>query len=249
MKHMLLLLALGAILPAAKADHRDEDRRREGPRVILYQDANFRGDSLVLYPGDDIDNFSGKTFANGNSLNDRVSSIRVEGGAEVTVFENARFRGEKLRLNESVRNLSVMRLGDDRRNYWNDRISSIRVESFRHRGGDRESELDGAIRRAYFDLLGHEPDERTRRFYREELNDRTWTDHTVRNRIRHGDEFRHEVADRIVRRAYEDLLKREPDDQGLRDYSKAIVEQEWTENTVRESIRHSDEYRQRTKSH
>ncbi len=251
MKHMLLLLALSSLLTVARADRRDDDRdrRREEPRVILFRDADFRGDSLVLYPGDVIDNFSGRTFANGNALNDSVSSIRVEGGAEVSAFENARFRGQELHLNESVRDLTSRRLRDDRRDNWNDRISSIRVEGFRHRDGERVRDLDGVIRRTFLDLLGRQPDDRAVRLYRGEITDRNWTDQMVRDRIRHGEEFRHEVADRIVRRAYEELLKREPDEQGLRDYSKAIIEQEWTENTVRESIRHSDEYRQITKKH
>ncbi len=251
MKPMLLLLALSSILAAARADRRDDDRRRDEPRVILYQDANFRGDSLVLYPGDAIDNFSGRTFANGNALNDSVSSILIEGGAEVSAFEDGRFRGQVLHLNESVRDLTTRRVRDDRRDNWNDRISSIRVEGRRRGQGerDRERDLDGVIRRTYLDLLGHEPDDRAVRFYRGEIADRNWTDRMVRDRIRHGDEFRREVADRIVRRAYEDLLKREPDEQGLRDYRKAIIEQEWTEKEVRDSLRHSDEYRRKTGGH
>jgi hypothetical protein len=249
MKNILLLLALGLILPVAKADRRDEDRRGEEPRVILYQDADFRGDSLVLHPGEVIDNFSGRTFANGNSLNDRVSSIRIEGGAEAVVFEEARFHGRSLRLTESVRDLSTVRLSEDRRDRWNDRISSIRVEGFRQRHEERERDSDRVIRLVYLDLLRHEPDDKSLRYYRGLMLDQGWTERKVREHIRHGEEFRRDVVDRIIRQAYEELLRREPDEAGLRDYRKAMIEQEWTETQIRDSLKHSDEYRHKGNGH
>lgn len=249
MNRILWLLVLSITLAAAKADQRDEDRRRDEPRVVLYQHADFRGDSLVLFPGETIDNFSGRTFANGNALNDSVSSIRVEGGAEVSIFEQARYRGPGLRLNQSVRDLSTRRLGDDRGSSWNDRISSIRVEKVRHRPGERAREIDGVISRAYHDLLGHEPDDRGLHYYRGQMTDRAWTDRMVRDHIRHGDEFRREGAERIVRRVYGELLRREPDETGLRDYRKLLIEQDWTEAEVRDSLRRSEEYQRKSGGH
>ncbi|MES1168123.1 MAG: hypothetical protein ABUL61_03025, partial [Oleiharenicola lentus] len=125
-----LLVCLGSFLlvAAAQAEHRDTDRRRDGPRVIIYQHAGFSGDALVLYPGDAIDNMSGQTFENGAKLNDGISSIRVEGGAEVYAYENSRFRGEALRLTENVRDLTGRPVAGAVGVSWNDRISSIKVE-------------------------------------------------------------------------------------------------------------------------
>jgi hypothetical protein len=60
----------------------------------------------VLYPGDSLDNLSGLTFGDGSRLNDRISSIRVEGGAEVYVHADARFRGAVMRLTENARDLT-----------------------------------------------------------------------------------------------------------------------------------------------
>ncbi len=249
MKNILCFLTLILLLPAARADRRGEDRRRDEPRVILYQQADFRGDSLVLYPGEAIDNFSGKRFLNGNPLNDSISSIRVENGAEVYVFDQARYRGRVLQLNESVRDLSTRRLGDDRRASWNDRISSIKVEGSRRHHNERDFEIEVVIKRVYLDLLGHEPDDRGRRYYHEQMADRGWTERMVRDHLRHGEEFRREGADRIIRRAYEDLLRREPDEKGLRDYRKSLIEQDWTEVDVRDSIKRGDEYRRKSGGH
>ena len=50
-------------------------------------------------------------------------------------------------------------------------------------------------------------------------------------------------ADRIVRRAYADVLHREPDEAGLRLYRSRIIDDGWTEQQVREALRSSPESR------
>lgn len=52
--------------------------------------------------------------------------------------------------------------------------------------------------------------------------------------------------DKIVRRAYEDILDREPDSAGLRLYRSHIIDDGWTEAEVRDALRKSPEYRQKT---
>jgi hypothetical protein len=51
--------------------------------------------------------------------------------------------------------------------------------------------------------------------------------------------------DRIVRRAYQDILGREPDTEGLRLYRSRMIDDGWTEQQVREALRTSPEYRTR----
>jgi hypothetical protein len=53
-------------------------------------------------------------------------------------------------------------------------------------------------------------------------------------------------AERIVRRAYQDVLDREPDEQGMRTYRSRIIDDGWTEEQVREALRRSPEYRERS---
>ena len=52
--------------------------------------------------------------------------------------------------------------------------------------------------------------------------------------------------DRIVRRAYQDILDREPDQAGLRLYRSRIIDDGWTEAQVREALRNSPEYREKS---
>ena len=247
---LLLLLGLLSVTAASQAQPRDRDQdrgrdrdreRERGPRVILYEDAEYRGDRLVLYPGDSLENLSGLTFENGGRLNDRISSIRVEGGAEVYVHADARFRGAVMRLTENTRDLTGRLLPGSVSTSWNDRISALRVEV--RRRDEPKADPDTIIKRAFLDLLGREPDPAGVRDYRSLIIDQGWTETMVRENIRRSDEFRREGADRIVRRAYLDVLGREADPEGLRLYRGKVLDKNWTEGDVRDALRKSDEYR------
>jgi hypothetical protein len=52
-------------------------------------------------------------------------------------------------------------------------------------------------------------------------------------------------AERIVRQAYRDILRREPDASGLAQYTRSMLYDNWSEADVRRSLQSSDEYRQR----
>ena len=245
---LLLLLGLLSATLGGQAQPRDRDRDRgrdrdheRGPRVIVYEDADYRGDRLVLYPGDSLENLSGLTFENGGRLNDRISSIRVEGGAEIYVHADARFRGAVMRLTENARDLTGRLLPGSMSASWNDRISSLRVEA--RRRDEPKADPDTLTKRAYLDLLGREPDPAGLRDYRSLIIDQGWTETMVRDNIRRSDEFRREGADRIVRRAYLDVLGREADPDGLKLYRAKVLEKNWTEGDVRDALRKSDEYR------
>jgi hypothetical protein len=239
---LLLLLGLLSATTAMQAQPRDRGLERErGPRVILYEDAEYRGERLILYPGDSLDNLSGLTFGDGSRLNDRISSIRVEGGAEVYVHADARFLGAVMRLTESVRDLTGRLLPGSVSTSWNDRISSLRVEV--RRRDETKVVPEVIIKRAYLDLLGREPDPAGVRDYRSLIIDQGWTEAMVRDHLRRSDEFRREGADRIVRRAYLDVLGREADPEGLRFYRGKMMEKNWNEGDVRDALRKSDEYR------
>lgn len=241
MKRVIVLLGFGMMMPLALS-------ARSEARVILYQHADYRGDSLELYPGDTIENCSGLKFPGGSGLNDSVSSIRVEGGAEVYVYADSRFRGPVMRLTESARDLTGRLLSDNPKDNWNDRISSLKVEKPRpHSGGNRQVDYDAVIKRAYKDLLGRDPDEDGLRNYRSRMIDQGWTDKMVRDEIRRGVEFRQAGADQIIRRAYQDLLGREADAGGLSHYRKLVIDRNWTEGDVRDDLRKSAEYKNRPK--
>jgi len=55
-----------------------------------------------------------------------------------------------------------------------------------------------------------------------------------------------EDPDVIVRRAYQDILQRDPDQGGLRAYRSHIIDDSWTEEQIRAALRNSQEYRDST---
>jgi hypothetical protein len=59
---------------------------------------------------------------------------------------------------------------------------------------------------------------------------------------RSGREWR---AEEIVRQAYRDILRREPDRSGLRQYTNSMLHDGWSQADVRRSLQRSDEYAQK----
>lgn len=248
----LLSLTAAATLFAGDDHDRNSDRDRRGPdrgpRVTFYEHADFRGASFTLEPGDDVENLTRVRLSNGADANDRISSIRIDGGLTVLVYRDARFRGGVLRLTHDVRNLA------ESERDWNDTISSVRFERFGGRPPpsgrpDRDDRADWKrydqiIERAYRDILLRAPDESGLRSYRTRMIEDKWSEQQVREALRRTEEFRI-VAERIVAKAYRDLLGREPDAGGGRMFRDRILRDNWTEEDVRNAIRKSPEYRER----
>ena len=61
---------------------------------------------------------------------------------------------------------------------------------------------------------------------------------------RRGSQNGSQNPDLIVRRAYQDILERDPEPGGLRLYRSRIIDDGWTEEQVREALRNSPEYRE-----
>jgi hypothetical protein len=213
----------------------------------------------VLYPGDSMENLSGKTFEHGAKLNDSISSMVIEGGAELYVYENAKYRGQALRVTESVRDLSGRLLSGAVDVSWNDRISSLKVEGTRGRGRDRDQDhgrpgdgprpngekIEKTINATFQDILGRKPDPGELSDFRSRFFDQGWTYGMLRDHLRTEERYRIELADKIIKRAYLDVLGREADAGGLKTYRRNLLDRKWTEGDVRDDLRKSAEYRNR----
>jgi len=115
-------------------EHHDRDRRwhpapehRPQGGVTFYADPDFRGESVWLEPGTSIDDLRDVTFESGRRVNDKVSSIRIEGGVRVTLFADPRFSGDRIDLTESVRDLRQLVRSPERHQSWDDCVTAVRV--------------------------------------------------------------------------------------------------------------------------
>lgn len=239
----LLFSSFALIAVTCGAAHDDERRSRgRGGRVTFYQDVDFRGGSITLEAGDEIGNLTTERFSNGGGVNDRISSIRIEGPIEVTVYRDSRYRGASHRFSRDVRNLA--RDGGE----WNDIISSIRTEMRRPGEARAErAETDRAIARVFRETLDRKPDPSEQRRYRARMIDENWSEKDVRAELMKTEEYRR-VVERVVSKAYRDLLGREADPGGFRNYCRLMLHEKWTEENVRDSIREGEEYRDRRRA-
>jgi hypothetical protein len=259
----LSLLASSAllVLPSHAFAQRWGRERFPDSGACFFRDAEFRGEYFCVRVGDDLGRLP-------DDMNDAISSIRVFGRAEVVVFRDARFNGGSSRFGSSIRNLK-----DEG---WNDRISSLRVQigreggDFRDRRDDRGDdrrvdvqperrddrrisgdEADDIIRRAYQDVLYRDPDEGGLRQYRSRIIDNAWTEEQVRDSLRNSPEYRERTtmtrakAEDIVRHAYLNVLKREPDAAGSQGFINNVMRDNWSQDDVERELRKSDEYRNR----
>jgi hypothetical protein len=251
------LLVAAAAAGTAFAWDRD-DGRRGGPAVILYEHADFRGGAVVLRPGEAAENLARWDFDDGRRSNDRVSSIRVVGGAEAMVFTDANFRGEALRVAEDIRDLGVSDRTGPR---FNDRISSVRVEWGRGDGGrpgrpgngrppaaTPPVDVEKLVRRSFQDVLEREPDAEGMRYYRSLVIERGWTEREIRDALRRSEEYRGPYMTRRLNRLYREVLGRDVDERGFDHYRNKIIEHGWGDDDIRRDLRNSAEFRNRPRT-
>ncbi len=109
-------------------------------------------------------------------------------------------------------------------------------------------DTDAVITRAYADILEREPDPAGMQSHRRHIMKEGWSEQDVRQALRQSPEYgstagRTASADRIIGRAYQDVLNRQPDAGGLNAYRRAIIEEGWDEQDLRQVLLRSDEYR------
>jgi hypothetical protein len=118
---------------------------------------------------------------------------------------------------------------------------------------------DQQIKRAFRDILDREPSDRELSRYRELMREEDWSESDVRAdlrdiRDREDDRYernrssseRREDPDRVITRAYQDILDRDPDQAGLRNYRRLMIDEDWTEEDVRKALKKSPEYKEKT---
>jgi hypothetical protein len=98
--------------------------------ACFYKDLNFSGDYFCLKAGERWPSLP-------VGFNDRITSIRVFGGARLRVFNDGNFGGPSLFLDHDANDLRRIPLADNRSKNWNDRISSLAVFQDRDEWADR----------------------------------------------------------------------------------------------------------------
>ena len=222
----------------------------EGPaRVMMFQHADFRGAGLQLNrDAHDLSNLPLDPTGR-DSWGGLVSSVQVTvspRGMPVT-------RWERRDAERAVRTLYLDILSREPdppgQRFYMSRLldagwSEDQVRDTLRRSQEfRDRDVNAIVRRVYLAVLGREPDAGGLENYRRALT-RGMTEGEMRAELSRS----REGADRRVRdaitRAYREVLKRDPDEGGLANYTKLMTQKGWSESDIRENLRRSDEYRQ-----
>jgi hypothetical protein len=195
-------------------------------RALFYTEPDFRGECLIVEAGGVADNLELTRDQRGRPFNDRISSVRFEGSVRVALFEHSQFRGNFTWINRDTRDLTAYSLGDRSGANWTEAVSSVQVEALRRDArpfiGWQPRDADRAVRAAYRDIFGREPDPTGVRFYTGRLLDAGWSEQQLRDALRRSDEFKNRDLDAIVRRVFREVLGRDPDASGLAAYTRGL---------------------------
>ncbi len=217
-------------------------------RVLLYAEPNYRGEALVVPAGTALDNLEYVRDGRGRKWNDRIVSVRVEGPVVLVAYEHANFRGAQTTFTRHSADLLTLSLGDRGGADWTRRISSLRAEPAGPDGSVflvwNRRDAERAVRSAYRDLLGREPDPAGLQAYGTRLRDAGWTEDQLRDQLRRSPEFRARDLGALIRQAYRELLGREPDPAGQAAYTRRL-QGGMSEAEFRADLQRSGEYRSR----
>src|SRR5262245_29986895 len=114
MHRTLIAVASVAMLAAPSVASAQKWGRERPPAngACFYKDEDFKGDYFCIAGPGELAGF-------GDKVNDKISSMKVFGGATVTVFRDSQFRGQSTKFGGDVRDLA--------REGWDNKISSLRV--------------------------------------------------------------------------------------------------------------------------
>jgi len=108
----------------------------------------------------------------------------------------------------------------------------------------RMKEADLIIDRAFDDLLEREPTKAERDEYRRRLLG-DGTEDGIRRNIKKTEEYKYTIPRQKITRAYQEILGRDPDPQGLENYRKRMINDGWSIDRVRNALLKSPEYRKK----
>lgn len=193
-------------------------------RVTFYSEPNFKGDSLIVEAGAQVENLDTMRRDNQRPWTFAISSVKVEGAAKAIVYSLAGLRGDRLEITRSITDL----YGEPRQtsgSTWDRSIASVTVI-----GPQRVVAPPTTVVVERPPVVVVQPPVRPQpptvvvvEPPRPRLNPRE--------------------AEAIVIHAYREVLNRSPDPEGLRTYRDRLMHEGWGEHQIIEQLQRSGEAR------
>jgi hypothetical protein len=262
--HALFVIAVLLAIPSPATAQRWGRAPFPGSGACFFQDVDFRGEYFCIPAGENIGRVP-------EDMNDRISSIRIFGRAEVVVFRDVRFGGGATRFGHNIRDLrdenwndriSSVRIEIPGRG-GDFRDSGDRRDDRENRRGDRDDRRDAGrpdgetakareiVRRAYLSVFQREPDPAAEGWVDNVLRNH-WSEADLERELRNSPEYRDKVtltrpkAQEMVRRAYLNVFKREPDP-GAAGWVDNVLRNNWSHDDLERELRNTPEFRQKNR--
>lgn len=210
-------------------------------RVTFYTEPNFKGDSLVVEAGAQVENLDAMRRNNQRPWSFAISSVKVEGAAKATVFTLAGFRGDRLEVTRSITDL----YGEPRQtsgSTWDRSIMSIVVVGPQRIVAPPPTTVvvqqpppqPVIVQEPPPAVIVQQPPVQAPPPV---VVVQTPPPPPPRPRLSPRE------ADAIVVHAYRDVLNRSPDPEGLRTYRDRLMLEGWSERQIVEQLQRSSEAR------
>jgi hypothetical protein len=123
-------ILLGVMVIAASAALSLQAFDPTSNQVILYEHANFQGNSLRLQVGDNISCLTSKKMGTSSNWNDKISSIKVGANVRLITFQDCPYKGQCMGFLGSNAGGHTGGLYPKLSDWnYNDKISSLKVYS------------------------------------------------------------------------------------------------------------------------
>jgi hypothetical protein len=115
------------------------EEEEEGPGVILYKHAEFKGSKIFIKAGTNVKDL------NKMDWNDKISSIELVDNAWIEIYEHKNYQGASAAIKDDV--IDLANFSENIQGTWNDIISSIKVfhgkgeRGYKRRGYDDEERV------------------------------------------------------------------------------------------------------------
>ncbi|MES2692857.1 MAG: DUF4214 domain-containing protein [Verrucomicrobiota bacterium] len=186
-------------------------------RVTFYTEPNFRGEALTVEAGANVADLAQMTRPSQQQWIFAISSIKVEGDARATVYSARGFQGERLEVRASIPDLYGEARGGAT---WDRAIASVSVSGSQVYAAPQPPPV----------IVRREPPPPSR----------VIVVPPPPPPVRRVDV---RAVDNAIYQAYREVLRRNPDPEGLRTYRHRIINEGWTIEQVIAQLQRSSEAR------
>lgn len=193
-------------------------------RVTFYSEPNFKGESIVVEAGASVPSFARMTRANQQSWLFAISSVKIDGDARAMLYSGEGLSGQRVEIASSIADLYAVPRSGDPGATWDRSVAGVTVTGSRPivvSPPPPPVQVETRPPTTVYVVPQRPPPPPPPPRY----------------------QYDRRAAETVVTRAYREVLGRNPDANGLRNYRDRLMREGWSEQQLIEQLQRSDEAR------